>query len=83
MLIRNQTGDKLINLDYVTSIEVQPYGSYYSVVVYYTDENWDYIGEYATKEKALNVLKFIADEYQTSMYFPRIFAIPKEFEVVV
>jgi len=83
MLIRSQNGDRLINLDNVTSIEVQSHGSYYSVVVNYTDGSCESVGEYTTKEKAIRALDMLASEYQTSMYFPRIFAIPKEFEVVV
>jgi len=88
MLIRNQAGDKLINLDNVANIKVA-HGNVvegeqrYSIVACFTNEDWDYIGEYTTEEKATRALDMLASEYQTSMYFPRIFAIPKEFEVVV
>lgn len=89
MLILNQLGNKVVNVDAVESIEVAyNTGSSYTVVKAVVEHPWDNdeftkkatiaLGEYSTSVKAEEVIKWIYTAYMSES---RGFKMPKDGEV--
>lgn len=88
MLILNQLGNKVVNVNNVESIEIDYHtGNAYAVVRAITEHDWDNeydhyasikLGEYSTFVKAEEVIKWIYTAYMSES---RGFKMPKDGEV--
>ena len=88
MLILNQLGNKVVNVNNVESIEIDYHpGNAYAVVHAITEHDWDNeydhyssvrLGEYSTSVKAEEVIKWIYTAYMSES---RGFKMPKDGEV--
>lgn len=85
MLILNQLGNKVVNVNNVESIEIDYHlGDAYAVVLAITEHDWDNeyghyasikLGEYSTSVKAEYVIKSIYDAYANES---RCFMMPED-----